>query len=640
MRSLTKLSITALLALALALAAAGCGTPTPPPEDPSAWYVSPQGSDTLNTCHSFQSPCQTINAVLSQASNGAVIYIAAGIYYEYLHLYDLGVDLEGSGPGTVISGSNLRPVNGGVINSVCSASNTSQCLDTLTIANLTIQDGFAEENGGGVYVWYTPLVMRNVIVSNNSASSGGGIYIDQATATLDHVIVTGNKAVPLYETWGGEGGGIYNRGMLAVSNSAFLLNTASEASGYDGAGGGLYNAGWVNLTNVIIEGNSVPGAEGNGGGIMNKSINSPSAILTLTDSTLRNNQATRGGGLTNDLSQAIITGTTIYDNTSTTAGGGILNTNSGNVSLINSTISGNNGGNEGGGIASNLGSTLNMTNVTLAANQATHTGGLVYQSGPIYLLNVLLDGNSGGNCGSMVIGGSYNISSDASCSFCGEFNNNGVTTMLGPLQDNGGLTKTHALLTGSPAIDAGSTALAPNVDQRGVPRPRDGNNDSLADYDIGAFEYGILMAKSDLQPHVLVTATPGADNFTFQETWDCLSGPGSEYALLAQGAAGESAPVDGRTPDGAFYRVKLQPDILCWVSGNLGAFDGNPFGLPVLPAPPTPTATATRRWVPSPTWTQPPAVVCSSFTTQSACASHPECKWSFHTAGPATCGNK
>jgi hypothetical protein len=627
-----------LLVFTLALGVAGCGNPTPPPEDPSAWYVSPQGSDTLNTCHSYQSPCQTINAVLSQASSGQVIYIAAGTYYEWLHLYDLGVDLEGSGPGTIISGSNLRPVDGGVIDSICTASSTSGCTDTLTIANLTIQNGFAEENGGGVYVWYTPLVMRNVIVSNNTASSGGGIYIHGSTATLDHVIVTGNKAVPLYDSYGGEGGGIYNYGLLTVSDSTIFANTASEASGYDGAGGGFYNAGWAGLTNVVITGNSVPGAEGNGGGIMNKSINSPTALLSLTDSTLRDNQATHGGGLSNDLSEVLITGSTIYNNTSTTAGGGILNTNSARLTLINSTISGNNGGNEGGGIVSNQGSTLNMTNDTIADNQATHTGGLIYESGSIYLLNVLLDGNSGGNCGSMVIGGSYNISSDASCSFCGEFNNNGVTTKLGPLQDNGGPTETHALLSGSPAIDAGSALLAPNVDQRGLPRPHDGNNDGVSDIDIGAFEFGFISAEG-IKPYALVTATPGLGDFTFEEAWTCLSGPGPEYAVLAQGAAGETAPVDGRTPDGAFYHVKLQREILCWVSGNLGTFDGNPFGLPPLPYPPTPTATPTRRWIPSPTWTQPP-VVCSNFGNKAECESHPECIWTPPGMVPSVCRNK
>jgi hypothetical protein len=285
-----------------------------------------------------------------------------------------------------------------------------------------------------------------------------------------------------------------------------------------------------------------------------------------------------------------------------------------------------------------------------------------------------LDGNSGGNCNSTLIGGSYVISSDASCSFEGEFFNNGVVAKIGPLQDNGGPNETHALLAGSPAIDAGTAALAPNVDQRGFPRPRDGNNDGLADFDIGAFEYGLIMP-SGIQPYALVTATPGLGKFTFQEAWTCFSGPGPEYSLLAQGAAGETAPVDGRTPDGTWYHVKLPADILCWVSGDLGTFDGNPFGLPALPFPPAPTLTSTATLTPTatltltatliptapiiptatftrtllptrpkiptrtPTRAATPTLACSAFTTKTNCESHPECTWFFGIAGNA-CRNK
>jgi len=62
---------------------------------------------------------------------------------------------------------------------------------------------------------------------------------------------------------------------------------------------------------------------------------------------------------------------------------------------------------------------------------------------------------------------------------------------LGPLQDNGGPTPTHALLPGSPAIDAGgSDCPPPATDQRGFPRPVDGNDDGVATCDIGAYELG------------------------------------------------------------------------------------------------------------------------------------------------------
>jgi hypothetical protein len=609
--------------------------------------------------------------VLSQASSGAVIYIAPGTYNEYLHLYDMAVDLEGAGLTTILNGGIVHPVDGGVIDSLCTALDHNNCLNTLTITNLTIRNGWAEDGGGGVYVRFTPLIMKNVMLLSNRSSSGGGLYIDSSTASLDNVIVLNNATNNEYQNGSYGGAGIYNNmGTLSMANSTISSNSAIQD------GGGIYNNGLADLTNVVIAGNSAGSSvsDGDGGGIKNAGTAVVHSILNLTNSTVRDNHAIHGGGLSNDHAQANITGTTINDNTSAIAGGGILNTNSGIVELINTTISGNKGGNEGGGIASTQGSILNMTNDTIAANQATHTGGLVYQSGSIYLLNVLLDGNSGGNCGSTLIGGSYIISSDASCSFEGEFFNNGVVAKIGPLQDNGGPTETHALLAGSPAIDAGTSALSPNVDQRGVLRPRDGNNDGIADYDIGAFEYGLIMP-SGIQPNALVTATPGPGKFTFQEAWNCFSGPGPEYGLLAQGAAGETAPVNGRTADGTWYHVKLPADILCWVSGNLGTYDGNPFGLPVLPFTPAPTLTSTatltptdtlaptvtlappatfapiatftrillptRPKIPSRTPTRAPAptLACTGFKNKTDCESHPECTWFFGLAGNA-CRNK
>ena len=64
----------------------------------------------------------------------------------------------------------------------------------------------------------------------------------------------------------------------------------------------------------------------------------------------------------------------------------------------------------------------------------------------------------------------------------------GVDPLLGPLADNGGLTRTHALLAGSPALDAGDDAAAPATDQRGIARPQG------AASDIGSFELQVATA--------------------------------------------------------------------------------------------------------------------------------------------------
>ena len=77
---------------------------------------------------------------------------------------------------------------------------------------------------------------------------------------------------------------------------------------------------------------------------------------------------------------------------------------------------------------------------------------------------------------------------------------------LSPLQNNGGLTQTHALLAGSPAIDAGkpngcldSSGALLQIDQRGLPRTTDGNGDGRAACDIGAVELNVQNGAPDVR---------------------------------------------------------------------------------------------------------------------------------------------
>jgi VCBS repeat-containing protein len=97
----------------------------------------------------------------------------------------------------------------------------------------------------------------------------------------------------------------------------------------------------------------------------------------------------------------------------------------------------------------------------------------------------------------------YNLSSDAAGGDAttgpgGFLNNTGdirnTDPMLGPLQDNGGPTFTHALICGSPAIDNGKNFAGTSTDQRGDGFARTFNDPDVANAsggdgtDIGAFE--------------------------------------------------------------------------------------------------------------------------------------------------------
>ena len=250
-------------------------------------------------------------------------------------------------------------------------------------------------------------------------------------------------------------------------------------------GGGIVNSGTLVLDNCTISGNRTGngGQEadgGSGGGIFNR------GTLTLVGSTVSQNAAGDGEAQTASAATA-----------ATAAGGGIFN--AGTVALYNSTVSGNSagtggaqdasevrGGNggDGGGIYNNFGM-LTLTNTTITGNSAGQAGpdGLGGVGGGIAggdgtFVNTILAGNSGIDCwGAFVSEGHSVVQTSEDCMVdAANSDITGQPALLGPLQDNSGPTATHALLAGSPAIDAGDdgVCLEPpvnNHDQRGLVRP-------------------------------------------------------------------------------------------------------------------------------------------------------------------------
>ena len=171
-------------------------------------------------------------------------------------------------------------------------------------------------------------------------------------------------------------------------------------------------------------------------------------------------------------------------------GGAIFN-NLSSPTLTNLTISGNSSS-LGAGIYNAENSSPILTNVVLFGNQASQQGGAIYNSySTPTLINSILWGNTpDAIAGNTAANASYSIIQGG---YPGE-GNFSADPLLGPLQDNGGFTLTHALLNGSPAIDAGSPTTCPPTDQRGYPRPIDGNGDGLAICDIGPVEIGTFFS--------------------------------------------------------------------------------------------------------------------------------------------------
>lgn len=171
--------------------------------------------------------------------------------------------------------------------------------------------------------------------------------------------------------------------------------------------------------------------------------------------------------------------------------GGGLDPSIGTLTVTNTTISGNRS-TLGGGIQLETGGVLVLDNVTIAFNKARQGAGLWTEFGTTATLtNTLLAKNAPFDCfGPIESAGSNLVGRVDGCAISGDTTSNitggprplkAVDPRIGPLRDNGGPTKTHALLVGSPAIDAVlGTCPPPGADQRGLTR--------AGTCDIGAFE--------------------------------------------------------------------------------------------------------------------------------------------------------
>ncbi|MBW4648779.1 MAG: DUF4347 domain-containing protein [Kastovskya adunca ATA6-11-RM4] len=359
---------------------------------------------------------------------------------------------------------------------------------TVKIDGLTIANGATIE-GGGILNKGT-LTVQNSIISGNTASSaitGGGGIGNYGTLTVQNSTISGNTT-----TNGATGGGIWNTGTSTVTNSTIASNTAH-------VGGGIRNEGNITVTNSIIAGNY---AIVTGGGIGG----SATSILTVTNSTIISNRADEfGGGIANSGS-ATVSNSTISGNRANNnsyGGGGGFWHNGGGSTIVNSTISGNLSNNNGGGILHNSGFS-EILNSTITNNTAdadadnTGNGGGVFTNGygTINVKNTIIAGNIDKSAGTKHADVSGNVTGNAN-NLIGDTTGNTSTIGtgtdivnsnpgLGTLQNNGGTTFTHALLAGSPALNAGTPTYSGDLttDQRGTGFDRI----SGGRIDIGAFE--------------------------------------------------------------------------------------------------------------------------------------------------------
>jgi hypothetical protein len=462
-----------------------------------------------------------------------------------------------------VSQSGVGIVNGGemVINTSAIEANDSHGLlnnGVLTITDSTIQNN----NREGILLAGGVATLSGVIIRNNGLDGSyvAGLRIDYGAAA----IVTGSDINnnPLGIRILGDGstltmdGGVVSEneftGVLVQGGSAQLTNVNVSANSTrlslrgTSVGYGIENHAQMMIINSQI-------SENLNGGLFNED----SGVITITETSFVGNQ----GGLPALLNfgNATIENSLFANNTSTgpTSGNETAVDNYGVMRILNTTISGN----QGTGVSATSGA-LYLKYVTIAEN--SDLGLSAYRGGEFVGLieNVLIVKNGGrGNC--VAVGFGYPplplsginietepVSAPDACGFPEVYSDTEI--QLDVLADNGGPTLTHALLEGSPAIDA-ATSACPASDQRLATRPFG------RACDVGAYEAAGIPTSSGTPVSLLLSAT-------FIQNANCRFGPGTAYESDDVLLEGQSVPIEGRNADSSWLWVLRGPNKHCWVS--------------------------------------------------------------------------
>lgn len=387
--------------------------------------------------------------------------------------------------GTAVHISDLTIQNG---NGVTGSGLRSYDGQSLWLANVAVRNNLAYPGlrGGGLSAGGL-LTISHSTFSGNGASLGGAIYLGAIGATIEDTRFISNTA--------GMGGAIYDYHASLVTPTLVFSSTFTGNWATGGGAIGVSLPAALHLDASLLHDNSATVV---GGGIYN------TGHLTVSQSIVRDNRLTyefniTGGGGINSTGAFWLLNSSVTGNTTleTSARGGGLYLD-GNATLANSTISGNSSLN-GGGLAFGEG-VVAISNTTIASNTAVSQGGGLYDrpeySSDVTLFNTIVAVNDGGNCllNGDVASAGYNLDSGNTCGLSATGDLTNTNPLLGPLQDNGGNgTLNHALLPGSPAIDAASNDGCPPTDQRGALRPVDGDGDGDPVCDMGAYEYAATL---------------------------------------------------------------------------------------------------------------------------------------------------
>ncbi len=471
----------------------------------------------------------SLRAAIIRAESGDLITFASAVTGTITLDSELKISKE---LAIVGPGANELAISGGDKNTIFNVqkgfffvSNVSfvHCGDQGAITNFSrarVEDCIFSDNFGfsydsGLISNYKTMTITNCAFFGNVMLYNGAIR-NVGEMNVSHCTFSNNMTY-------GWGAAVVNLGVIHLDDCKFSGNSSSS-------GGAIYNyaasfytpptSNLVAIRNCTISGNTASGSladyGGKGGAILCLAGN-----MTIENSAITGNKATESGGAIYHLGRLTINNSTLSGN-QTRVNGGALDHEYGTAVIRNSTLSGNEARNSGGAIFAFA--SLFLRSCTVTGNSADAGGGFRnyatnYMPAPIAtIVNSIIAGNhasEGADVRETFFSKGYNLIGigDGSSGFVDGENGDQVGSesapidaKLGPLHNNGGLTKTHALLPGSPAIDKGKH-FGLNSDQRRFHRPID--NPTIADAtggdgsDIGAYEADIAQSG----PTFIVTTT-------------------------------------------------------------------------------------------------------------------------------------
>lgn len=415
-----------------------------------------------------------------------------------------------AGTGVALWGKNAEVTNSTISGNVSEYGGLwcrDRTLTSLLIEGCTIVDnvGAYPLGGGGAFVQMRSgtAVIKDSSFLNNRGIWGGGMMLS-GSAQIVNCQFRGNAAS--YGNGGGLAVGFSSNGAIDISETTFRENTAIGSGGAISADIG--SNGVLNLTDVSVIENT---GHGDGGGIA--ILGGWQAVIQRSTIEENHTHGDGGGALVSGQSLLRVEDSTLAQNTADHFGGALAFRNGKDATISQATISQNSAGIDGGGIMFG-GISNTIANSTISLNSSPRAGGIsVNNASNLVMSHTIVAGN-------MLVSGAHDFNAatgtpNVSFSLIGSNAGNGLTPApvgspdshgnligdsttgslidpkLGPLADNGGPTKTHALLAGSPAINSGDlSAVAgangvPLYDQRGEPYGRVFNGR----IDIGAFEY-------------------------------------------------------------------------------------------------------------------------------------------------------